>query len=670
METNTKTTWNNDFFKGLGENPDDWSNKIDSYFSMFFSKKEGLKEKKETLDEIEKKEKEKEKEKEKKKKEKEQMKEKKEMENYKHIELLKNIFDLKENIESVMEGGMFSDSSDDELDSEDDDIRIEEEKKTKKVKTKKKQKKGEGLKNKKEEDEEEKDDTKKDEKETSNKEGATDFTDSNNYKNDDDSNLDDNKKNFNSSANTILEMNPLGYIISKMDEILDILENKRDAMNNFYIKTAKHIADNLSDGTATPSDQKFIYEYFGYFIVTIMSLMVFLNFYFLIYFGNDVDVNGRLIYENLSGWNKSDYYKTATEYYYNFFQNIPLLSVFFYQFVEIGVDSFIYIISTFHWLFPYLFIEYWAIGSHVVLPNMYFLINYLVDQVHQALYPFILSMFPTRFSFKELTSNKIFLFATIITFYHYCKGWMDDEKLKLLRMFRNQIPLPSGFITFIIFIFMVIIFIMLNLITIVLCAYFSIYAIVIYFLYYSFVPLCFYGEGLLKNLRNVFDSLNHFNYQYIARTDDPKCIPGVHPCKEHGFIGWIFEFLVEPSHVFVVRHFFSFVLALFFLVFMVVSFYTVQSAYFKKVLILISLGLSIAIMMMGNWFSRMTLLFPIHKDKRVDQELGFLPLLSGLGFLIICVLSYVFYIIPTALLSQLTLLIIALTVLIWYFFKY
>ena len=55
-------------------------------------------------------------------------------------------------------------------------------------------------------------------------------------------------------------------------------------------------------------------------------------------------------------------------------------------------------------------------------------------------------------------------------------------------------------------------------------------------------------------------------------------------------------------------------------------------------IVLVSLMSSILLVFGGNWFSPMTLQYPIHSGKRVAQEMGYLPLMGGLGFLFLCVL--------------------------------
>jgi len=418
----------------------------------------------------------------------------------------------------------------------------------------------------------------------------------------------------------------MNKIRSYFKGLADILNGRGNAVNRFYTKTSEYIADKLSGNTATKSDHKFVYKYFSAFIVILLSILVFMNFYFLFYFGTAE-------HPNLTGWNQDDYHVIIKEYLTELLVGIPILSII----CDIGIKAFISVVAFFHWLFPYLFRVYWGIGSHIVLPNMYFLINYLVGTIHKAIFPFFMSLL--TIDFAKLYKNPFYPIVLLLCIIEIGKVLMNTGNEFSKSVTNVNLAAVSKMYRFWVSLFLFVCWLILMFIF---SPPLALFACGCYFWYYSFVPLFFYGKGLFGNVSDIIHSLDNFNYEYIPQRDNKNCIPGVHPCQEHGTLGWIYEFLIEPSHIFFVRHIFTFIPVLFLLTLLIQAYLYIQSSQLKMSLVLVSLLSSILLVFGGNWFSPMTLQYPIHSDKRVAQEMGYLPLMGGLGFLFFCVITNLF----------------------------
>lgn len=73
----------------------------------------------------------------------------------------------------------------------------------------------------------------------------------------------------------------LGKFIKYLVSFLDMSSTQ---LTRLYERIADRIADVLSGDTATKSDKKFIYVYLCYFVVIVMSIFVFMDFYYVFAF--------------------------------------------------------------------------------------------------------------------------------------------------------------------------------------------------------------------------------------------------------------------------------------------------------------------------------------------------------------------------------------------------
>lgn len=156
-----------------------------------------------------------------------------------------------------------------------------------------------------------------------------------------------------------------------------------------------------------------------------------------------------------------------------------------------------------------------------------------------------------------------------------------------------------------------------------------------YFLYYAFIPIIFHGDGLVGNMKKVYEDLTNLNYEYTAELDKNKCLPGIHECSNPGVFGWIMSYLIEPSHLFICRHFLTFIFSFYLWKLMFDAFLYVKSFQLKIMLIFICVIVSFLLMLGGDWFTAMEI--------RYNGGEGFYSSYFHLGLLpLFGVLYYVF----------------------------
>lgn len=379
--------------------------------------------------------------------------------------------------------------------------------------------------------------------------------------------------------------------------LVSFLDMSSTQLTRLYQRIADGIADVLSGDTATKSDKKFIYVYLCYFVVIVMSIFVFMDFYYVFAFDET--------------WKKTETYTEKKDILNENFKG----NSFFDTVIGVALDSFIFTITTFHWLFSYVPVNYLGFRTSTVIPYLFLLVFSFVREIHTGLVTFLKSLFLV--DYKKITKNLSYIFITLTCL-------IFTFKIIGVFLYNNPKYVPKDIITFLFFLFVVIIFLIIMMMTQPLIAYMI---CTFYFLYYAFIPVIFHGDGLVGNMKKVYESLTTLNYEYTSELDKNNCLPGIHECSNPGIFGWIMSYMIEPSHLFICRHFLTFIFSFYLWKLMFDAFLYVKSFQLKIMLIFICLTISLLLMIGGDWFTAMEIGYLGGKGfYRSYFHLGLLPM--------------------------------------------
>jgi hypothetical protein len=392
----------------------------------------------------------------------------------------------------------------------------------------------------------------------------------------------------------------IGKLIKYLVSFLDMNSKQ---LTRLYVRIANGIADVLSGDTATKSDKKFIYVYLCYFVVIVMSIFVFMDFYYVFAFDET--------------WKETETYKDKKDVLNEKFKG----NSFFDTVIGVALDSFIFMITTFHWLFSYVPVNYLGFRNSTVIPYLFLFVFSFVSKIHTGLITFLKSLFLV--DIKKISKNTSFIFITLSCLFF-------AFKFIGVFLYNHQNFIPKDMITGLFFLFIVTIFLILIMMTQPILAYMI---CTFYFLYYAFIPILFHGDGFVDNMKKVYESLTTLNYEYKPELDKNNCLPGMHECNDPGVIGWIMSYFIEPSHLFICRHFLTFIFSFYLWKMMFDAFLYIKSFQLKIILIFICLTVSFLLMLGGDWFTAMEIRYVGGKGFYSSYfHLGLLPLFGVLYY--------------------------------------
>jgi hypothetical protein len=262
--------------------------------------------------------------------------------------------------------------------------------------------------------------------------------------------------------------------------------------------------------------------------------------------------------------------------------------------IGVAIDSFMFIMITFHWLLSYVPRNYLYMKNHMLLPYLFWFILIFVSGIHEGLFSFLKSLIMV--DYKKISKYTIYTFITIFCVYFTAK--------KIVLLLKDHPSLiPKDMITFLFFLFVVVVFFIIMMMTQPIVAYFLCGC---YLLYYLFMPV-----GFFSKIGKVYETLTELNYEYIDELEYGKCMPGIHPCKNIGILQWIYVYMIEPAHLFVIRHFLSFIFTFFLLKLMIDANFYVKSVQLKTILMFLCFIISLLLMIAGGWFKSMIVSYNI-----------------------------------------------------------
>jgi hypothetical protein len=383
---------------------------------------------------------------------------------------------------------------------------------------------------------------------------------------------------------------------------------------NVYIPNA--ITYGLSFGKKIPANEKtFIKKTWYHFVAFFITLFMFLNWFYVIFFEKltnylvdpDVFFSYKKFYDATV---EPTSFKTIS----NFFFKIPV------QVLDLIKDTLIY-------FFKKLPLE-WGFGLEIVIPFFLYFVYRFSSSINLNIFTYI----HNALNGKELPSNLMgVILITVLGFCFYkfggnFKSLMDTTK-------DAKIAGPAAAIVFILQ------FLITLPITVLFISWF--------YVYYSFFVIIVQPIkelGVFGTFQEIFDKLNYFNPLFMANFQSTNCVSDSDNCKEQGILGILYNQMIIPSFVFIVRHLLSFNLIVF-LLFTIVCAFRYIKTFTLKLNLIGSLGLiSLATILITRWFRDTIIRFPtspnINENKEINMGSG--PTLGAINILIYIVFASTF----------------------------
>ena len=531
-----------------------------------------------------------------------------EMENYKHVELLQNISILKDDFESVIEGGFINNKIETEnFNNETENFNDETENFN-------------GMEG----------------DISGDKDGddGSDYTGGNSgvtkkTKNDDD---DDDDTGVNKIGNDILAKtgwskefdkkvkqifgedgffsDSLGIVAEWIAYAVDILDG--DRLNELYLLITNGFANGLSNNKANKYDKKIIYDLFCYLIVLIMSMCVFTSFYFLYFFRE---------------WKTDDYYQTVYDYYREKLKTDKYTSTI----LGVPIDTFITTITAFHFLFSYIPKHIFNIRDHMILPYVYLIIVSFVDSVNQGFLPFLRSCIVL--DMKKISKTPMYTILLMITLFYVFLAFIPF----IIRLLTSPASIFFN-------IFMMVLWVIMTIFISPLIAFFMLGC---YFIYHVFLILFVDKVDPTKPVPvgnisyMLFNRMVNQTYEYIEKLDKPKCNPASDSCtgEQFDFFKKYFKFylydkIIDPAHLFFIRHFISANFVFFSFLVCIHSFY-IKNNMLRTILMTMFSMIGILTMIAFRWFNPMEIIYTV-KNGKIPENLALFPLLGFLIIMMVC----------------------------------
>ena len=402
-----------------------------------------------------------------------------------------------------------------------------------------------------------------------------------------------------------------------------VFDRMKKGFNKFYSELGKlnvyipnAITYGISFGKKIPANEKkFIKTTWVHFVAFFITLFMFLNWFYVIYFEKltnylvDPDV-----FFSYKKWYDANLEGSSFKSISNFFFEIPV------QVLDLIKDTLIY-------FFKKLPLEL-GFGLEITIPFFLYFVYRFSTNVNLNIFTYIYN----ALNGKKLPSNLMgVILITVLGFCLYKSG----------RNFMNFMDTTKRFEAA--GIGAVILFILQFLITLPITVLFVSW----FYVYYSFFVIIIQPIkelGILGTFQEIFDKLNYFNPLFMANFQSTNCVSDSDNCKEQGILGILYNQMIIPSFVFIVRHLLSFNLIIFLLFTILCAFRYIRT-FTLKLNLVGSLGLIIlATILLARWFRDTIIRFPtspnINENKEINMGSG--PALGAINVLIFIVFASTF----------------------------
>ena len=356
-------------------------------------------------------------------------------------------------------------------------------------------------------------------------------------------------------------------------------------------------------GKVDDSDIEVLKNLWMKIVIFIISIYVFLNWFYVIYFEKlsteiiDADVFFPFLkfFKNLPG-----------HYPFNFFMEIPLKVLDFLK------DIMFYVLKT----FP---LEQ-GIGLEIIIPLFLLLIYRAYSNIDSNIFKYVQQVFNGQM--LGSSQSKVVLLTTLAYI-------IAKLPFVYLPVALTSGPLWTIFYTTLWFFLKIFI-----------CIPISIFCFVAFYLYYSFFVILFQpikDLGIWGTFYDIHEKFVNFNPIYSEVIHTANCVSGADMCKQQTFSSFMYNLIITPSLVFIIRHFFSFITILFLLITMITIFRSIHSSVLKTNLISFFGILSFLIVLICRWFKPTTIGFPVSADTNENKPIymGFAPLLGCINIILI-----------------------------------
>ena len=392
----------------------------------------------------------------------------------------------------------------------------------------------------------------------------------------------------------------------------------KNGFNNFYSELGKlnvyipnAITYGLSFGEKIPANErKFIKTTWLHFVALFIALFMFLNWFYVIFFEKltnylvdpDIFFSYKKLYDaNVNG--------SSLKAVLNFFFKIPV------QVLDLIKDTLLF-------FFKKLPLD-WGFGLEISIPFFFYFVYRFSSSVNLNIFTYI----NNALNGKELPKSLMGVILLTVLVFCFIKGgsnfmsFMDTAK-------DAKIAGPAAAVVFILQ------FLITLPITILFISWF--------YVYYSFFVILFQPIkqlGVFGTFQEIYDKLCYFNPVFMENFQSTNCVSDSDNCKEQGILGVLYNQMVIPSFVFIVRHLTSFTFITFLLFTLFCAFRYIHNFTLKTNLIGSLALLSLATILLTRWFRDTIIRFPtstnVNENKEINMGSG--PALGAINVLMFMV---------------------------------
>jgi hypothetical protein len=351
-------------------------------------------------------------------------------------------------------------------------------------------------------------------------------------------------------------------------------------------------------------DKTFIKNAWFNFSGLFITFFIFINWFYVIYFEKltekiispDINFSYMKFSDNMPGY-----------FLFKFFLEVPI------HILDFLKDNLIYLIKT----LPF----DWGIGLEIIIPFFLYFVYYVSKGINVNIISYIENLLEGKSLSKTLMSL-ILLFVLIFILIKIPEVFLNATMVFTSPIFGSIATLVWFILKFLVSIPISVLFV----------AWFCVY--------YSFFVVLFQPIkelGVWGTFGEIFEKLNTFNPIYLKAFHDKFCVSSSDNCKEQGFLGFLYNQLLVPLGVFLVRHLFSYLAVFFLLLTIITAFYSIQSFTLKTNIIGLFGVISCAIILLSKWSQKMIIDFPTSENKEDNKSInvGYGPFIGAINLLLL-----------------------------------
>ena len=351
-------------------------------------------------------------------------------------------------------------------------------------------------------------------------------------------------------------------------------------------------------------DKTFIKNAWFRFSGLFITFFIFINWFYVIYFQKlteriipaDFNFSYMKFSENMPGYP-----------FFEFFLEVP------FRILDTLREGLVYLFKT----LPF----DWGIGLEIIIPFFLYFVYYVSKGININVFSFIQNLLEGK-SLPKMLMGFIMLFVLVFILINVPSMFMDLSQKLGGPIFGSIATLVWFIVKFLVSIPMSVLFV----------AWFCVY--------YSFFVLLFQpikDLGIWGTFGEIFTTLNNFNPIYLKAFHNEFCVSNSDNCKEQGFLGFLYNQLLVPLGVFLIRHLFSYLTIFFLLLTVITAFYSIRSFTLKTNIIGLFGVISCAIILLSKWSQKMIINFPTSENDKDNKSInvGYGPFIGAINLLLL-----------------------------------